>query len=90
MEANVASSGEVVLVARTPSRVLPITLLALLIDVIANYTELALLTLDFPRQGEYTFSQRCSRLKLEDNWGGKVARACEPYVDMFDPDGDHY
>ena len=69
--------------------VIPVTIVALILDIIANYTELALLTWDFPKKGEYTFSQRCQRMKLEDTWGGKVARFAEPYLDYFDPDGDH-
>ena len=68
---------------------LPITLFALIIDILANYTELALLTWDSPRRGEYTFSQRCVRMKAEDSWGGTIARFIEPYLDYFDPDGDH-
>ena len=67
----------------------PVTLVAFLLDILANYTELAILTGDFPREGEYTFSQRCKRMKLQDTWGGKVARFIEPYLDYFDPSGDH-
>ena len=40
--------------------ILPITLI---LDICANYTELALLTWDFPRVGEYTFSKRLERLQ---------------------------
>lgn len=69
--------------------VIPVTVLALLLDIWCNYTELALLTWDWPKQGEYTFSQRCHRMKTEDTWGGAVARFIEPYLDYFDPSGDH-
>jgi len=36
---------------------LPVILLALVIDILANYTELALV-FGLPRRGEWTFSQR--------------------------------
>ena len=54
--------------------VAPITFIALLIDVLANYTELALLTWDFPRRGEYTFSNRLRRLQYNNDWRGVLAR----------------
>ncbi len=45
------------------------------LDVIANYTELALLTWDFPKWGssEVTFSMRMPRLLKGNGW---VSRAC--------------
>lgn len=67
----------------------PITLLALIVDVVANYSELALLTWDWPAKGEYTFSTRCLRLQYYDTWGGKVARCVKAYTNYFDPDGKH-
>jgi hypothetical protein len=63
--------------------VMPITLVALVIDVIANYTELALLTWDFPREGEYTFSDRLVRLKHDAGWRGVIARTAVWYCDIF-------
>ena len=70
--------------------VLPITFVALVIDVYCNYTELALLTWDWPRDGEWTFSMRCKRMKVyEDTWGGKVALFIEPYLDFWAPSGNH-
>lgn len=68
---------------------LPVTLLALLVDVLANYTELALLTWDWPAKGEYTFSTRCLRLQYYNTWGGHVARSVKAYTNYFDPQGDH-
>lgn len=53
------------------------------IDVIANYTELALLTWDFPRAGERTFSQRCARLIHQDGWAGIVGRLTQKYCNFF-------
>lgn len=69
--------------------VAPITLLALLIDVIANHTELALLTWDWPRKGEWTFSQRLKRLRFCMNWRADIANIVIPYLDFFDPHGKH-
>jgi len=61
----------------------PITLVTLVIDVIANYTELALLTWDFPQEGEYTFSDRLVRLKHNGDWRGVIARMAVGYCDIF-------
>ena len=67
----------------------PVTLVALVIDVIANYTELALLTWDWPAPGEYTFSTRVKRLQYYPGWRGFVARCARWYTNFFDPQGDH-
>jgi len=64
--------------------VAPVTLLALLVDVWCNYTELAFLTWDFPREGEYTFSQRAARLIHYDDWRGALVRRVAVYVNFFD------
>lgn len=69
---------------------LPVTLVAAALDVILNYTELALLTWDKPRHGEYTFSMRLERLQRRGDWRGKLARFIEKYMlGPFDPDGYH-
>jgi hypothetical protein len=68
---------------------LPVTVLALVVDVIANYTELALLTWDWPTRNEWTFSTRCVRLQYYPGWRGAVARATQAYTNYFDPQGDH-
>jgi len=62
---------------------LPLTALAWVVDVIANYTELALLTWDFPRGKEYTFSDRCLRLVKQDGWAGFVGRCTQKYCNFF-------
>lgn len=67
----------------------PLLILALIVDIIANYTELALLTWDWPQRGEYTFSQRLTRLRYYGDWRGNIARSVIPYLDYFDPDGHH-
>ena len=67
----------------------PVTLLTLLVDVVANYTELALLTLDWPKAGEYTFSTRCKRLQHDQGWRGDIARVVRDFTNFFDPQRDH-
>lgn len=67
----------------------PVTVLALVIDVIANYTELALLTWDFPMRGEWTFSTRLKRLKYERGWRGALAKPITGYLNYFAPNGKH-
>lgn len=69
--------------------VLPITCFALLVDVIANHTELALLTLDFPRRGEWTFSQRLVRLRFNAFWRGDLAQYLCRVLDAVAPSGKH-
>lgn len=67
---------------------LPVTLLALAIDVLANWTELAIV-FGLPRRGEWTFSKRLRRLSLLPGWRSTAARWCIAYTDFFDPDGYH-
>lgn len=69
--------------------VLPITAIALIVDVIANYTELALLTWDFPKAGEYTFSQRLVRLNKEEGFRGIMAQYITKILDVIAPSGKH-
>lgn len=63
--------------------VMPITLVALFIDLIANYTELALITWDFPAKHEWTFSTRAQRLQYYSGWRGYFARAVKAYCNFF-------
>lgn len=65
--------------------VAPVTLVALVIDVIANYTELALLTWDRPRKGEWTFSQRLNRLVHNTGWRGRACRPVALVLNFFMP-----
>ena len=69
--------------------VLPITFIALLIDVAANYTELALVTWDFPRKGEHTFSQRLYRLVRTPGWRREVCIPVANVLNWIAPDGQH-
>lgn len=68
---------------------MPITFFAALLDVAANYTELALLTWDYPRPGERMFSKRLERLVFDAGWRGRLARAIAVPLDYFDPSGKH-
>lgn len=61
----------------------PITFPTLVIDVIANYTELSLITWDFPVYGEWTFSTRLRRLQYYTGWRGSFARAVKTYCNFF-------
>lgn len=67
----------------------PVTFVALLLDIVANFTELSLLTWDFPRHGEWTFSQRLHRLNQDQWWRGFLCRKLTVYLDFFDPNGKH-
>lgn len=69
--------------------VAPVTFVAVLLDIAANYTELALLTWDFPQKKEYLFSKRLKRLIHNEDWRGSVARAIAKPLDFFDPSGKH-
>lgn len=66
---------------------IPVVLSAITLDIILNYTLLALLTWDFPRKGEWTFSQRLSRLNRQDGVRAKVCRwLTETLLNPYDPD----
>lgn len=62
----------------------------IILNVLLNYSLLALITWDWPRKGEYTFSKRLERLIHLPGWGGVLAWAVKIYLlDPFDPDGIH-
>ena len=68
----------------------PIVFTALALDIALNYTLFALLTWDFPKKGEWTFSQRLSRLVREDGWRGSLGRwVAKVLLDDYDPSGKH-
>jgi hypothetical protein len=63
---------------------------ALLLSVLANFTVLALITWDWPKRGEWTFSQRLARLLHAPGWRGLLAWAIARFLlDWADPDGVH-
>jgi len=61
----------------------PFTLLTALIDIYCNYTELALLTWDYPKDSERTFSNRCKRLIHQEGWAGFLGRLTQKYCNFF-------
>lgn len=69
--------------------VAPFTALALVIDVAANHTELALLTWDFPQRGEWTFSTRLVRLAQGAGWRAQVAVKIAAVLNWIAPSGKH-
>lgn len=69
---------------------LPITVLAAVLDVLLNYSLFAVLTLDWPRRRELTFSQRLNRLTTNTDWRGVAARLTAKYLlDWVAPGGQH-
>lgn len=69
--------------------VAPVTIFTFFLDIVCNYTELALLTWDFPEKGELTFSERLVRLQYKLDFRGEIARFVIPYLNYFDPTGRH-
>lgn len=69
--------------------VAPITLVALVIDVLANHTELSLVMWERPQRGEWTFSTRLERLVSEQGWRGDIARPVASILNFIAPSGKH-
>lgn len=69
--------------------VAPVTLVALVIDVFANHTELALAMWEWPKRGEWTFSTRLERLVREQGWRGDIARPVVSILNFIAPSGKH-
>lgn len=67
----------------------PITILALLVDVLANFTELSLAMWEWPHRGEWTFSTRLERLIREQGWRGDIARPVARILNFIAPSGKH-
>jgi hypothetical protein len=72
----------------------PVALIGVFIDIALNFIPLTVLLLELPR--EYTISQRLRRhnnagpgRRTLSRWRHFVARTAEPFLDPFDPDGDH-
>ena len=62
---------------------------ALLLDCLLNFTELALMTLDWPRRGEWTFSTRLERLQYASGWRGSACWYLSRVLDVIAPSGIH-
>ena len=68
----------------------PLIVVAIALDIVLNYTLFAVLLWDFPKQGEYTFSQRLSRLVRGNDWKAHCADwIAKSLLDPFDPTGKH-
>jgi hypothetical protein len=68
----------------------PVTVVALIVDVMAYYTTWTLLLWDLPRRGEYTLTQRLHRLRDTDTgWRGAVSTYLCRVLDAIEPDGKH-
>jgi hypothetical protein len=66
-----------------------VALPALVLDLALNYTELALMTLDRPRWGEWTFSTRLERLQFAPGWRGVACWYVARILDAIAPSGVH-
>ena len=65
----------------------PLIVIALILDVLLNFTVFAVLTWDFPRKGEWTFSQRLARLVRDTGWRGKLSNwIAASLLDPYDHD----
>ena len=69
---------------------LPVVLVAFVIDVALNYTLFALLMLHWPGRGDYTFSKVLGTLYSDKFWRGYVAYFIGTrLLDPLDPRGKH-
>jgi hypothetical protein len=67
----------------------PVTILALIVDLLANFTELSLAMWEYPRRGEWTFSTRLERLIREQGWRSDIARFVSRILNYIAPSGKH-
>ena len=67
----------------------PLTALAFVLDVVANYTEWAF-CFGWPRESDYTISKRLRTMQATaDPARAEFAHAVQVYLDAFEPDGKH-
>lgn len=70
----------------------PLVVVAVVVDVIAQYTLAALFFWEWPPQGERLVSDRLERYlntRLPGSWHWDWANTICTELDLFDPDGDH-
>lgn len=68
----------------------PLIAAAVILDIALNYTLFALVTADFPKRGEWTFSQRLNRIIRGTGWRARVATwLADNLLDPYDPTGQH-
>jgi hypothetical protein len=63
--------------------------LALVLDLLLNFSLFALALWDWPRSGEWTFSKRLKRLNRDTGWRGRIARRITALLDRLAPSGQH-
>jgi len=68
---------------------LPVTVLAWIVDVVANYTTCSFIVGEFPRRGEWTFSQRLERLCVERSPEQQLYIQIALKLNRIDPTGKH-
>ena len=67
----------------------PLTIFVVLLDVLANYTELAFI-FGWPREGEYTITRRIRRMHFDEVAARRdLAKLVQTYLDAAEPDGKH-
>jgi hypothetical protein len=67
---------------------IPIIIWAVVLDVLLNLFVFSILLFEFPKKGEWTFSQRLNRLVKCDNWRRPVARwVAASLLDPYSHDG---
>ena len=71
------------------SVLIPFAVVLFVIDVLANYTELIIMTWDRPRRGEYTFSNRLYRLQSKAGGMGEFYRWIVGMLNAATPGGLH-
>lgn len=69
--------------------VTPITLVVVVLDVLANYTELSLV-FGWPEDKDYTITRRIRRMKADEIPARReLAQLVQVYLDACEPDGKH-
>ena len=67
-----------------------VSIMAIVLDILLNYTIFALLMWSLPQRGEVTFSMHLNRLARNTDWRGTVARwLAANLLDSYDPSGKH-
>lgn len=67
----------------------PLALLVWVVDVVANYTELALI-FGWPEEGDHTISARVRRMRTSPIEARRdLAALLQTYLDACEPDGKH-
>lgn len=68
---------------------LPLTLIVWALDVVANYTEWALI-FGWPKKGDYTITARIKSMHTDEFESRRnLAKAIQVYLDACEPDGEH-